>query len=292
MEAKKLSQRQGAKRGCHIRKASGEKAQIESFSQIVDEQLAIEMGKEDQPNVVQKTDLASETKKQQLYAMYPSLDKQQLDELFSANDFAMLHTVEAIKASCNLDPIPTKLSGELLPKLDKSEEQLPRPNHNVGAVYQQTANPEYEDFRAEAELHARQRDDCFRKAAKAFREKHGDLASYYSNQGHLHADKMHEANRRASQLILSSKNVGNKPLEYVDLHGLHVTEALGVLKNTLACIQAVDPPLRPRHLTVVTGRGKHSEGGRARLKPAVLNYVKQKGYRFSVLNAGTIKITL
>jgi hypothetical protein len=86
MEAKKLSQRQGAKRGCHIRKASGEKAQIESFSQIVDEQLAIEMGKEDQPNVVQKTDLASETKKQQLYAMYPSLDKQQLDELFSANE--------------------------------------------------------------------------------------------------------------------------------------------------------------------------------------------------------------
>ena len=76
---------------------------------------------------------------------------------------------------------------------------------DVEVVYQQTATPEYQDFRAEAELHARQREDCFRKAAQAFQQKRGELAQYYSNQGHLHTEKMLEANRRASRLILTTK---------------------------------------------------------------------------------------
>ena len=46
-EANKASQNQGAKRGGSEQKASGEKAQAESFSQIVDEQFAVELGKKE-----------------------------------------------------------------------------------------------------------------------------------------------------------------------------------------------------------------------------------------------------
>lgn len=35
---------------------------------------------------------------------------------------------------------------------------------------------------------------------------------------------------------------------------------------------------RMRHLNVVTGHGKHSHGGQAKIKPAVIDYLKRNNY--------------
>ena len=42
--------------------------------------------------------------------------------------------------------------------------------------------PGYEDYRAEAETYARQREESYKKAAKAFSQKQGELAQWYSQQ--------------------------------------------------------------------------------------------------------------
>lgn len=61
----------------------------------------------------------------------------------------------------------------------------------------------------------------------------------------------------------------------IDLHGLHVKEALAVLDVQLeACATAANASLY-----VITGTGHHARQGRAKLLPAVVRYAKSLGIR-------------
>ena len=48
--------------------------------------------------------------------------------------------------------------------------------------YQEFGDLEYKDFRVEAQQHADLRHEAFQKAAKAWKSKQKDLASYYAQQ--------------------------------------------------------------------------------------------------------------
>jgi DNA-nicking Smr family endonuclease len=43
---------------------------------------------------------------------------------------------------------------------------------------------------------------------------------------------------------------------------------------------------------VVTGKGNRSDNGKSRLRPAVTNWLEQKQYRYSEINAGALRIYL
>jgi len=43
---------------------------------------------------------------------------------------------------------------------------------------------------------------------------------------------------------------------------------------------------------VVTGKGNRSEHGKSRLRPAVINWLEQKKYRYSEINPGALRIYL
>ena len=60
----------------------------------------------------------------------------------------------------------------------------------------------------------------------------------------------------------------------VDLHHLHVREAVS------AVTQIVDARPRPAPIVIlVTGRGRHSTDGRARLYPALVKLCRRRGLR-------------
>ena len=46
------------------------------------------------------------------------------------------------------------------------------------------------------------------------------------------------------------------------------------------------------YVEVVTGKGNRSEHGKSRLRPAVVNWLEQKKYRYSEVNPGALKIYL
>lgn len=50
------------------------------------------------------------------------------------------------------------------------------------AQFQDTEDPEYDDFRTEAVLHKRRQIESFNKAAEAFRQRRRDVASFYAQQ--------------------------------------------------------------------------------------------------------------
>lgn len=48
--------------------------------------------------------------------------------------------------------------------------------------YQDTEDPEYDDFRAEASLHRSRQLESFSKAAEAFKQGRKEVASFYAQQ--------------------------------------------------------------------------------------------------------------
>ncbi|XP_058949997.2 uncharacterized protein [Pocillopora verrucosa] len=168
-----------------------------------------------------------------------------------------------------------------------------RPNSDVSS-FQTLEDPSYLDYRAEAFQHYNLRDECFKKAALAFSKKQGQLAQFYAQQGHLHTEKIKEANARAAALILDQKNELTDD-NTIDLHGLHVTEAIEALENMLSeRIDSCSSLARKgcKFLNVVTGRGNHSRGGKARIKPAIIEYLKKHNYRFTEPHPGLVKVFL
>ncbi|EDO49717.1 predicted protein, partial [Nematostella vectensis] len=155
--------------------------------------------------------------------------------------------------------------------------------------YQATEESEYADFRAEAAIHYQLRDECFKKAALAFSKKQGQLAQFYASQGRIHSEKIKQANDRAAARILENTNTGHDKYS-LDLHGLHVTEALRALSERLTHQESSKN--RPRYISVVTGRGNHSRGGKAKIKPAVLEYLRQHDYRHEQLHPGLVRVYL
>lgn len=65
----------------------------------------------------------------------------------------------------------------------------------------------------------------------------------------------------------------------MDLHGLHVAEAIEFLTEMLP--QLADEGLQT--IRIVTGSGHHSAGssGKARLRPAVERFLNSEGYHYS-----------
>ena len=105
----------------------------------------------------------------------------------------------------------------------------PMVNTSASSVFKLLVSPLpldklYDGLRAEAALHAKLRAESFQKAAMARSKKQAEVAQYYAQQvlkeciirsivfimslqGHLHTEKMREANRRAAEATFRLKSV-------------------------------------------------------------------------------------
>lgn len=87
-----------------------------------------------------------------------------------------------------------------------------------------------------------------------------------------------------SQLIYIIHRNFSSPVCKIDLHGLHIQEAVSLLEKFLYDKKLeIKRRLHPTPIvvTVITGQGRHSAQG-AKLRPAVLNYLKSSKYRLVI----------
>eukprot|EP00047_Mylnosiga_fluctuans_P008381 m.258465 g.258465 ORF g.258465 m.258465 type:complete len:511 (+) comp21568_c0_seq1:2328-3860(+) len=137
----------------------------------------------------------------------------------------------------------------------------------------------YRRLRGSAIEAARLRNRLFNRAREAYVGGDRRLAKELSRQGREQDELMRTLHAQAAQAILSSRNSGLS--KTLDLHGLHVAEALAVLESWL-------PAMRARGYragSVIAGAGVHTQHkhlGRqshSRLLPAVKAFLLDSGFR-------------
>ncbi|KAK9741737.1 hypothetical protein RND81_03G124900 [Saponaria officinalis] len=162
----------------------------------------------------------------------------------------------------------------------------------------------YSDVREEARDRARLRNTYFEQARQAYLVGNKALAKELSVKGHLHNMQMKAAHCKAGESIYRERNAINSGLQgggrcqekMIDLHGLHVNEAIHVLKQELNVLRnAARLGDQRLHVYICVGTGHHTRGTRtpARLPIAVQRYLLQEeGLEYTEPQPGLLRVVL
>ncbi|KAF5726126.1 pentatricopeptide repeat-containing protein [Tripterygium wilfordii] len=142
----------------------------------------------------------------------------------------------------------------------------------------------YSELREEARDHARLRNAYFEQARQAYLIGNKALAKDLSAKGQLHNAHMKEAHGKAQESIYRQRNPAGPEMQgngrgheqIIDLHGLHVSEAIHVLKHELSVLRSTARAADKRlQVYICVGTGHHTRGSRtpARLPIAVQRYL-------------------
>ena len=133
----------------------------------------------------------------------------------------------------------------------------------------------YRENRADARDLARVRNVCYEQATTAFLSGNKALAKELSAKGKEAALAMKRAHEQASNQIYSQRN--NRYSSTIDLHGLHIAEALQILKREFA------RKLPGELISILVGTGHHTKGSRtpSRLPASVQDWLISEKIHFT-----------
>ncbi|NXI32026.1 N4BP2 protein, partial [Sterrhoptilus dennistouni] len=270
-------------------------AQIQKVSlrQIISEEIAMQE-REDMNRVpsTARKDCAAKLKEKQLFEMFPTINQNFLMDVFRDNNYSLEQTEQFLNCVLDADPVKTVIAQESVQQnecvssysaaknREKKAKKSKEEDDPLCEVFQDFEYPQYDDLRAEAFCHQQKRQECLKKAGEAYRMGMKPVAAFYARQGRLHEQKMKEANHAAAVQIFERVNTSLLPMNVLDLHGLHVDEAVNQLSRVLQekseeYQQSGGKP----YLSVITGRGSHSQGGVARIRPAAIRYLTSHNFR-------------
>ncbi|PWA54144.1 CTC-interacting domain 7 [Artemisia annua] len=163
----------------------------------------------------------------------------------------------------------------------------------------------YSEMRGEARDHARLRNLYFEQARQAYLVGYKALAKELSVKGQLHNMQMKAAHGKAQESIYRQRNPVSPSMQgngrggqerLIDLHGLHVTEAIHVLKRDLTMLRNVARSADQRlQVYICVGTGHHTRGTRtpARLPVAVQRYLlEEEGLDYSEPQPGLLRVVI
>jgi DNA-nicking Smr family endonuclease len=102
-------------------------------------------------------------------------------------------------------------------------------------------------------------------------------AKELSNEKSALYDQAKRKHTQAAHFFFEHYNA-DRPLDTIDLHGLHVKEALDYVEKRIDTCRSSNIA----QLTVITGMGNNSAGGIAKLKPAVEKFIHDKQLNITI----------
>ncbi|KAF5445207.1 hypothetical protein F2P56_034274 [Juglans regia] len=162
----------------------------------------------------------------------------------------------------------------------------------------------YSELRGDARDHARLRNAYFEQARQAYLIGNKALAKELSAKGQQHNMHMKAAHGKAQESIYRQRNPvppemqsnGRGQERMIDLHGLHVTEAMHVLKHELGVLRSTARAVQQRlQVYICVGTGHHTRGSRtpARLPIAVQRYLlEEEGLDYTEPQPGLLRVVI
>lgn len=162
----------------------------------------------------------------------------------------------------------------------------------------------YSELREEARDHARIRNAYFEQARQAYLIGNKALAKELSVKGQMHNMQMKAAHNKAQESIYRQRNSitpelqggGRSHEKMIDLHGLHVNEAIHVLRHELSVLRNASRSAEQRLLVYIcVGTGHHTRGSRtpARLPISVQRYLlEEEGLEYTEPQPGLLRVVL
>lgn len=152
---------------------------------------------------------------------------------------------------------------------------------------------EYSELRSTARDHARVRNQYFQQATAAYLAGQKALAKELGAKGRYHNDQMKLAHKNAANETFARRNKHTaggygKGGNTIDLHGLHVSEALQQLETAINST-ASSRGSGTKSLRVVVGVGQHGKVP-SRLPAAVKGFLDEKGYIYKEAYEGLLEI--
>ncbi|XP_005113502.2 uncharacterized protein LOC101859763 [Aplysia californica] len=243
-------------------------------------------------------DLATKLKRRQLGDMYPMLSSELLDEIFFQNNCSKEDSIEALTLTYGMTPVLvpreqeeshvySQMRNEVVPE---EEEWEPR----FSAV-EPTASLSYDDLRSEAHLYRRLAKECQDKALRYQSDGMAAAAFFYRQQVKKYKDEEMAANQRAAHVLFEKRHERLDRENLLDLHFYHLEEAKMAVDRAIIMKEeesVANPGKKNSSLYVVTGRGRNSKGGVAKLKPGIIGHLRVRGLRFEDASPGMLKVYL
>ncbi|CAM8892313.1 unnamed protein product [Rhodiola kirilowii] len=163
----------------------------------------------------------------------------------------------------------------------------------------------YSELREEARDHARVRNVYFEQARQAYLIGNKALAKELSMKGQLFNMRMKAAHGQAQESIYRQRNPvspemqlngrGGQERMMIDLHGLHVSEAIHKLKHELTILRHAARANDQRiQVFICVGTGHHTKGSRTpvRLPVAVQQFLLEEGIDYSETQPGLLRVVI
>ncbi|EPY27874.1 Smr domain containing protein [Strigomonas culicis] len=113
-----------------------------------------------------------------------------------------------------------------------------------------------------------------------------ELAAAAKASGALMEQKHREAARAIARYNNEDKGKGD---DYFDMHGLREEEAIEMLQERVALLEA-KPAGTVTEFEVIPGAGHHSAPGKQKLKGATEDYLKQRQFAYEAASAGSFLV--
>lgn len=149
----------------------------------------------------------------------------------------------------------------------------------------------YYDGRTAAATHIKRRNTFFRSANEAFLARQSSEGKEMMRRARIEATQAQNEQLKMMFQEFKLKNTSLDSRRVVDFHGMRVKEGVGLLSFILRRMKQSDNSVT--HLVVIVGQGNHSEGGKSRLKPAIIKFCQEsQAYRCTTQGDGCLKIQI
>lgn len=268
-----------------------------SLQEIMQYEEAMELSKQEQRSAAQTYELKMQlAKKQQLYRQFPGAPEEALDAVLEVNNYDVVETAIQIRLSTRnsgctsevqyLQALKKKGHRMFPPTAECQPKELRIPlNIPPSKSLMAKSLPELRD---EMLALYKVKGAQMEKARKCLTNRQYMVATYYRQE----AEDLDRRIEKLSQTIVIKSLEVQGDGNVLDLHFLHVREAICTLKFFLELKrkQLKESGIRCNFVEVITGYGK---GGTVpKIKPAVEEFLRSKGYVFVPKNEGCFMVTL